>query len=79
MISRQNKHVIGIEAFHISKVLIDRVCSTGVPLRMADLLIRRENRNTAHILIKIPRNPDTNMRIESKRHILRKNADRIHT
>ena len=46
---------------------------------MADLLIGRQYRNAANILIKIPRNPDSNMRIKSKRHILRKNADRIHT
>ena len=79
MITGQNKHIIGVVALHIREILIDRVRSPRVPVRMRDLLIRRQYRDSSHILIEVPRDSDPDVRIQPQRHILRQYTYSIYT
>ena len=66
MISRQDQHII--------QILIDRIRRSGVPFAVGAFLVRRKNRNTSHIPVQIPRDPDSDMRIQTQWLILCQNA-----
>ena len=74
MISRQDQHIIRIILFHIIQILIDRIRRSGVPFAVGAFLVRRKNRNTSHIPVQIPRDPDSDMRIQTQWLILCQNA-----
>ena len=79
MITGQNKHIIGVVALHICEILIDCVRGSRVPVRVRDLLIRRQYRDSSHILIEVPRDSDPDVRIQPQRHILCQYSYSIHT
>ena len=79
MVSGKDQHIVRVIQLHISEVLIDGIGRARVPFAVAALLIRRKHSYPADILVQIPRNTYSDMRVQPKRLILSKNAHRIHT
>ena len=77
MIAGQNQDVIGIVLLHKLKILIDGVCRSGIPVRIPDLLVWRKHRHASDMTVEIPRDPDPDMRVETQRHILCQNPNRV--
>ncbi len=79
MVARQNQNVFRIKAFHIIHILIDCIGSPRIPFAVRALLIRRQYRYTADIPVKIPRDTDSDMRIEPQRLVLGQYTNGINT
>ena len=70
MISGKDQNIFRIITFHIAQILINGIRCTCIPLTACTLLIWRKYRNTALISIQIPRNTNSDMRIQTQRLIL---------
>ena len=79
MISRQNQHIVRVKTLHVVNILIDRIGCACIPFAVLALLIRRKDGNAADIPVQIPRNTDSDMRIQAKGLILRQHSHRVNT
>ena len=79
MVTGKNQYIFRIVVFHILKILVNRICRTGVPFAVRTLLIRRQYRHTSVIAIQIPRDADPDMCIQPQRLILCQDSDCINS
>ena len=70
VVAGKNQDVLGIVGLHVLQVLIDGVGRTGVPVASLASLIRRKHGHSAHVAIQIPRDTDTDVRVQTQRLIL---------
>ena len=70
MVSGKNQYIFRVIILHIFKVLIDRICRTRIPVASLTFLVRRKNSNTSDIAVKIPRNTNSDMRVQTQRLVL---------
>src|SRR5699024_7607526 len=63
MVSSQDQHIIRVKILHICQILVNGVCSTGIPFCIGFLFVRRKNRNASYISVQIPWDADTDMSI----------------
>ena len=75
MVTGQDQHIVRMVLLHVSQILVNRIRSPCIPLRLPRLLIRREDCDAALIAVQIPRNADADMSIESQRLILGQDTD----
>ena len=59
-----------MKALHIRQVLVNSIRRTGIPFAFAGLFIRRKQCNTTDVLVKVPGNPDPDMRVQAQRLVL---------
>ena len=64
--------------FHVSKVLVNGVCSACIPLGIRTFFVRRQDAHTTDIAVQIPGYADADMRIKTQRLVLRQNTYRIY-
>ena len=79
MVARKDQHIVRVVGIDEFQVLEDRVGSAAVPVASADALIRSQQGNAAHVAVQIPRNSDTDVRVQTQRLILRQNTHGVNT
>ena len=70
MVAGEDQHVIRMEGLHIVQILVNGVGRACVPLTVAALLIRRQDRHASDIPVQIPGNPDSDMAVQTQGLIL---------
>ena len=79
MVAGKNEDIVRIVSINEFNVLEDGVCGTAVPVASLRALIGSQQSYTADIAVQIPRNTDTDMRVQAQRLVLCKNTDRVDT
>ena len=77
VVAGQNQNILRIIAFHITEILVNGIRRSRIPLAVVTFLIRRKYCHTTIVPVKIPRNPDSNVRIQTQRLILGQYPHRI--
>ena len=65
VVAGQDQNIFRIILLHILHVLVNGIGRSGVPVAAFTLLVWREHCDSAYVSVKVPRNPDPDVGIQS--------------